>query len=362
MRIKVGDKRRDIGLGAYPGVTLADARRRALEVRDAVAQGVDPIGQRRAAKMALAAAQSKVVTFDEAARRFIAARSPQWTNAKHAAQWRSTLQKHASPVIGTLGVADVETAHVLQVLEPLWTSKNETASRLRGRLEQVLDWAKGHSFRQGDNPARWRGHLDKLLSDPHKRVISHHPAVPVEEVYAFYQALRQREGIGARALEFVLFTAARSGEVRGARWSELDLVSKVWTVPAVRMKTKIEHRVPLAPEAVLLLESLPRLEGSDLVFFAPRGGQLSDMALTAVMRRMGRKEVPHGLRSSFRDWAGDHTEFPRELAEAALAHVVGGVEAAYRRGDALERRRLMMAAWAKFCTSSHANRGVVGVT
>lgn len=351
LRAKVGERRRDIGLGAYPGVTLAEARKRGQETRDAIGQGVDPIAQKKAAKSALAAAQAKVVSFDEAARGFIAAKSSEWTNVKHATQWTNTLATYASPVIGHLGVADIETAHVLRVLEPIWISKKETASRVRGRLEQVLDWARGHGLRDGENPARWRGHLDKLMSDPRKRVVQHHPAVPADQLHNFYQALRQREGMAARALEFVLLTAARSGEVRGARWSEFDMKAKVWTVPAARMKAKVEHRVPLSSRALDLLGALPVMEGEDGVFFAPRGGALSDMSLSAVMRRMGRKEVPHGLRSSFRDWAGDHSEFPRELAEAALAHTVGGVEGAYRRGDALERRRVMMAAWSEFCAN-----------
>ena len=347
----MGDKRRDIGLGAYPGVTLAEARRRGQETRDAIGQGIDPIAQKKLAKSALAAAQARVVTFDEAVHSYITANSSGWT-VKHHQQWRNTLATYASPVIGHLGVADIETAHVLRVLEPIWAKKQETASRVRSRIQLVLDLAKGRGLRHGENPARWSGHLDKMLADPRKRIVQHHPAVPANQIHDFYQALRLRDGMAARALEFVLLTATRSGEVRGARWSEFDLTAKVWTVPASRMKAKVEHRVPLSPQALALLGSLPVMEDEDAVFFAPRGGVLSDMSLSAVMRRMGKKEVPHGLRSSFRDWAGDHSEFPRELAEAALAHTVGGVEGAYRRGDALERRRVMMSTWAEFCSNA----------
>ena len=253
-------------------------------------------------------------------------------------------------MIGSLHVADIGQVHVMRILEPIWTTKTETASRLRGRIENVLDWAKTMNYRTGDNPARWRGHLDKLLPNPEKvKPVVHHKAVPVDDAAGFYQALRQREGMAARALEFALLTAARSGEVRGATWAEFDVTKALWTVPGERMKGRKEHRVPLSAPALALLNALQRVEGTEFLFPAPRGGKLSDMALTAVMRRMGSDKVPHGLRSTFRDWAAEKTTFPRDLAEKAIAHTLESkVEAAYQRSDMFERRRVMMETWAGF--------------
>lgn len=359
LRVKVGMKRRDMGLGAYPGVTLAQARDKARQARDLIEQGHDPILERERAQSQLRAAQASAVTFEEAAHSFINAKAAEWTNTKHAAQWKATLETYAFSVLGKLHVADVEQAHILQVLEPIWTTKTETASRLRGRIENVLDWAKARGLRSGENPARWRGHLDKLLAKPTKVAkVEHHPAVPVDDAPAFCAALQERDGLAARALEFAMLTAARSGEVRGATWAEIDLERAIWVIPAERMKAKIEHRVPLAGRALALLKALPRVEGSDFVFPAPRGGQLSDMALTAVMRRMGLGYVPHGLRSTFRDWAAEKTNFPRDLAEKALAHVLtSAVEAAYQRSDMLERRREMMESWADYIAAPALEAG-----
>jgi integrase len=248
-------------------------------------------------------------------------------------------------------VRDVDLANVLAILEPLWTSKTETATPLRGRIEQVLDWSTARGHRDGLNPARWRGHLDKLLARPSKITrVEHRSALPFPETGVFMQRLREAEGMGARALEFVILTAARSGEVRGAVWSEIDLGAGVWTIPGGRMKAGREHRVPLSPDAVAVVKALPRMAGTDLVFPAPRGGTLSDMTLTAVLRRMKVAAVPHGFRSTFRDWASERTNYPRDVAEMALAHAIGDkVEAAYRRGDLFEKRRRLMTDWAKFC-------------
>ncbi len=350
LRVKVGDKRRDMGLGAYPGVTLAQARDKARQARELIEQGHDPILERERAQSQLRAAQASAVTFEEAANAFINAKAAEWSNVKHGAQWKATLETYAFPILGKLHVADVEQVHVLQVLEPIWATKTETATRLRGRIENVLDWAKARGHRTGENPARWRGHLDKLLAKPTKIAkVEHHPAVPVDDAPAFYASLQERDGLAARALEFAMLTAARSGEVRGATWAEIDLEKGIWVIPAERMKAKVEHRVPLAGRALELLKALVRVEGCDYVFPAARGGQLSDMALTAVMRRMGLDYVPHGLRSTFRDWAAEKTNFPRDLAEKALAHVLSNaVEAAYQRSDMLERRREMMASWEGF--------------
>lgn len=287
LRVKIGAHRRDMGLGAYPGVTLAQARDKARQARASVEQGHDPILERERAKSRLLAEQGAAVTFAEAAAAYIKAKAPEWKGSKSKAQWESSLATYAFPLLGAMHVRDISQAHVVRVLEPIWTTKTETASRLRGRIENVLDWAKVHGYREGDNPARWRGHLDKLLAAPSKvSKVEHHPAIAVDDAPAFYQQLKLRDGLGARALQFAMLTAARSGEVRGATWSEIDLDKAVWIVPAGRMKAGREHRVPLSAEAATLLRQLPRLEGTDLVFPAPRGQQLSDMSLSAVMRRM----------------------------------------------------------------------------
>lgn len=351
LRMMVGEKRRHMGLGGYPDVTLAQAREKARQAREEVNTGVDPIAKRRNLASELRAQQLRETTFKQAAAAYIDSHGDSWRNPKHRAQWNSTLETYVYPVVGNLHVRDVSQEHVMKILEPIWKTKNETASRVRGRIESVLDWATVRGYRSGDNPARWKGHLDHLLPAASKvRKVEHRKALPFSEMPAFMKELRSQAGMAARALEFAILTAARSGEVRGATWAEIDLDAKLWTVPASRMKANKEHRVPLSETAVLLLKSLPKLEGNQMVFFAPRGGQLSDMALTQVVRRMQVDAVPHGFRSTFRDWAGEATNHPRELAEHALAHTLDNkVEAAYRRGDALERRRKMMNDWTKFC-------------
>jgi integrase len=339
-----------MGLGAYPEVTLAKAHGKAREARELVRSGVDPIQRQREAASALRAAVAKALTFDDCADSYIKAHEAGWRNVKHAQQWRNTLKTYAAPVFGSLLVRDVALPHVMAALEPVWTTKNETASRLRSRIELVLDWATARGLREGPNPARWRGHLDKLLPKPSKvKKAEHHAALPVGDVGAFMARLREVEGMGARALEFVILTAARSGEVRGAKWSEIDVRANVWTVPGDRMKAGREHRVPLSDAALALLKALPRVDGGELVFPSPKGGALSDMTLTAVTRRLKVDAVPHGFRSTFRDWAAERTHYPRDVAEMALAHAIADrVEAAYRRGDLYEKRRLMMADWAAF--------------
>jgi integrase len=361
LRAMIGSKRRDMGLGAYPEVTLAMAHSRARDARELIRQGVDPIKKQQAVSLALRAAEVAAFSFDQCAAAYIRAHRAGWKNAKHAQQWENTLAQHASPVIGTLSVQDIALPHVLAVLEPIWTTTNETAVRLRGRIELVLDWATARGYRAGLNPARWRGHLDKLLPKPSKvNNATHHRALPAGEVGAFMMQLRAADGMGARALEFVILTATRSGEVRGATWQEFDLDAKLWTVPAARMKAGNEHRVPLSAEAVALLEALPRMAGSDLVFPAARGGALSDMTLSAVLRRMGVAAVPHGFRSTFRDWAAERTAYPNEVCEMALAHVIENkAEAAYRRGDLFEKRRLMMADWAQFLAQPEVKAKVI---
>lgn len=350
LRVTVGAKRRDMGLGAFPTVTLASARERARQARSALDQGIDPIVARMEQQSALRASQARALTFRRACQLFIDAKAPEWRNDKHRQQWTNTLEMHAAPIIGDLFVSDIGQAHVLKVLEPIWTTKTETASRLRGRIEQVLDWARVRGFREGENPARWRGHLDKLLPNPSKvSKVIHHPALSLGALAAFATDLRTRDGLGARALEMVLLTAARSGEVRGATWSEIDLDAATWAIPASRMKGNRDHRVPLSAPAVALLKKQHRIEGCDLVFPGKDDKPLSDMTLAVVMRRMQVPAVPHGLRSSFRDWVSERTSYPPEMAEMALAHrIADQTEAAYRRGDMLTKRAAMMDAWAEF--------------
>ena len=355
LRTMVGGKRRHMGLGSYPDVPLAQAKVKARSAKEDIESGVDPIVQRRVNARVLKAKLASQKTFREAVNGYLESHGDSWKNAKHRSQWQRTLETYAYPLIGELCVVDISQEHILNVLEPIWKTKTETASRLRGRLEAVLDWATARKYRRGDNPARWKGHLDKLLPARSQiQKVVHHRALPFSEMKGFMSNLRRSDGIGAKALEFAILTAARSGEVRGATWSEIDLESAVWTVPAMRMKAGAEHRVPLSNAAVALLKAMPRFLDNDLVFPAPRGGQLSDMSLTAVLRRMKVDAVPHGFRSTFRDWAGEMTNYPRDLAEQALAHTLKDkVEAAYRRGDALEKRRAMMQEWADFCSTSN---------
>jgi integrase len=354
LRMVVGTKRRDMGLGGFPDVTLAQAREKARQARAEVDQGVDPILQRKTLKSALAAQQATDKTFAQAATAYIDAHSDSWRNPKHRGQWASTLDTYVFPTMGHLLVRDVSQEHVLAALEPIWKTKTETATRVRGRIESVLSWATVRKYRTGENPARWKGHLDQLLPKPSSvSKVAHHPALKIDAIAGFMSDLRKREGTAARALEFAILTAARSGEVRGATWGEIDLKAAVWAIPAARMKAGREHRVPLSAPLVVMLNKDSNLQSvapGDLLFPAPRGGVLSDMTLTAVMRRMAVAAVPHGFRSTFRDWCSERTNYPRDLAEQALAHAVESkVEAAYRRGDALEKRRAMMTEWAKHC-------------
>ena len=354
LRTVVAGKRREYGLGGYPTVTLASARERARAMLDQLFAGIDPAVTKKQAKSALAAQRAKAVNFKTLAEQYIAQHEAGWKNAKHAAQWTSTLETYAFPTIGNMVAADIDTPSVLRVLQPIWTDKSETASRLRGRIEAVLDFATAKGLREGPNPARWKGNL--ALTLPAKRKIStvkHHPAVPVKDMPSFFKALRSREGMAARALEFLTLTAARSGEVRGAQWNEIDLTKKIWVIPAERMKAKREHRVPLSKQTIVLLKALPTKNTGALIFPSNKPtSKLSDMALTAVMRRMEIEAVPHGLRSSFRDWVGEETAFPREVAEMALAHVVANAtEGSYARGDLFEKRRTLMQEWGSYLTS-----------
>lgn len=349
-------RRRSMGLGSYPEVTLAAARREAFAKRAASRGGVDPLQVKREARRAAAVAAARQVTFKECATRYMEAHAPSWRNDKHVAQWGSTLATYVYPVFGDLPVCDVDTPLVMRVLDPIWRTKNETASRVRGRIETVLDWAKARSHRDGENPARWKGHLQHALPARSKIAkVEHHAALPFDEIGPFMRQLREMPGIAARALDFTILTAARTGEVIGATWSELDLDAKVWTVPASRMKAGRDHRVPLSPAAMTILIKQRAEAHSDYVFSAG-DTPMSNMALLMTLRRMKRADLTvHGFRSTFRDWAAERTNYPREVAEAALAHAVGDkVEAAYRRGDLFEKRRVLMTEWADYCDDAGA--------
>ena len=356
LRVVVGDKRRDMGLGGYPDIGVADARQKAREARLKIEQGVDPILLRKQAKSELMALQATDKTFEQAAGEYIKIHADSWSNDKHRKQWESTLAAYAFPVVGKLSLRHIRQEHILKILEPIWTTKTETATRVRGRMESILDWAKVKGLRSGENPASWKGHLDHMLPAPTRlKKIEHLTAVPVREMPGFMVKLRQAAGIAAQALEFLILTAARSGEVRGITWEEVSLDDALWIVPAERMKMKKEHRVPLSNRAVDILKSQPRIDGNPLVFPAPRGSQMSDATMSAVLKRMNVDATVHGFRSSFRDWCGDYTNYPRDLAEQCLAHGADDpVEAAYRRGDALERRREIMNEWSKFIAGHQA--------
>ena len=346
-------KRCEMGLGRAAkkkdggGVTLENARKLAGKYRGALAEGCDPFAVRDAALKP----KSATPTFGAVADALIEAKESEWRNAKHRAQWRMTLETYAAP-LRSRPVDEIDTEAVLAVLKPIWQAKPETASRLRGRMEAVLDAAKAQGHRSGENPAAWRGHLSHLL--PKRGVLSrgHHAAMDYHEVPGFLAQLREREATGALALEFCILTATRSGETLGARWSEIDMAAKVWTVPATRMKAARAHRIPLSDGAMAVLEKLATARTGDFVFPGLRADRpLSNMAMEMVLRRMKAEHVTvHGFRSAFRDWAGNETHFPREIAEAALAHVIGDkAEQAYRRSDALEKRRALMQAWADHC-------------
>lgn len=348
-------KSREMGLGSIDTYTLAEARVRAKEARQTVDRGLDPIEQRKALRQQSLLSASLLMTFAQCAEAYIKAHETGWKNRKHAAQWRSTLSTYAFPVIGKLPVSSVDTPLVLRILEPIWTAKNETATRLRGRIELVLDWATVRGYRTGNNPARWKGHLDKLLAPPSKvQKVKHHAALPYSEINEFMRLLVERDGMASLALQFVILTAARSGEVRGARWDEIDRTNRTWTIPADRMKAGKEHQIPLSDAAIEVLNRVPVIMDNPLIFPAPRGGLLSDMTMTAVLKRMQRSDLTvHGFRSTFRDWAGETTSFPREVIEHALAHQLKDkAEAAYARGTLFNKRRDLMQEWDNFCSKS----------
>jgi integrase len=363
-RYKVGSKDRWHGLGPLHTISLAQARERAADARRVRLDGHDPIEAKRASRAAARLHAAKAISFETAAQAYIESHSNGWKNAKHAAQWTATLATYACPVFGSVPVAIVDTGLIMRALEPIWATKPETASRLRGRIESVLDWAKVRGYRTGENPARWKGHLDHLLAPRAKvRKVEHHAALPYSELGTFMVDLRQREAVAARALEFLILTVARSSETLNARWDEVDLANRMWTIPPDRMKASREHRVPLSDAAIAVLDLMKVHRQSEHIFPGQRWGRaLSNMAMLVLLRRMGRGDLTaHGFRSSFRDWCAERTNVPSEVAEMALAHAVGSkVEAAYRRGDLLDKRRQLMDNWSEYCaTTSVEERNVI---
>jgi integrase len=365
-RFKDAGRLREMGLGATHTIGLAEAREKARECRRLRLDVIDPIEARKVARSQARLAAATATTFKDCAERYIASHRAGWRSATHAAQWPSTLSRYVYPVFGSLPVQRVDVGLVLKVLEPIWTAKPETANRVRGRIESVLDWATARGYRQGDNPARWRGHLEILLPKKSKmRQVKHHAALPYAEIGDLMVRLKQQKGAAARALEFTILTAARTGEVIGAQWSEINLAERLWTIPAERMKSGKEHRVPLSDAARAILEQMQAMRQDDSIFSGGRAGQsISNMAMAMTLRRMGRGDLTvHGFRSSFRDWTAERTGFPNEVAEMALAHVVSDkVEAAYRRGDLFQKRRQLMDAWARFCAAPAVAGQVVTLT
>jgi integrase len=351
LRYERAGRERWMGLGPLHTFGLDEARARARQARRQLADGIDPLDARKAERAKRALDAAKALTFAEATRQYFDQHERKWKNAKHRLQFLSSLEQYAFPTIGKLSVADIDTGLVLKVIEPIWSTKTETASRVRGRIESVLDWATVRGYRTGDNPARWKGHLGEVLPARSEiKKTQHHAALPFAEVPGFMAQLAAREGMGARALEFLILTAARSGEASGAKWSEIDLEAKAWTVPASRMKGGREHRVPVSDRAVALLQALPR--EADFVFAGERRGTaISSTAMANLLGRMGRLDITvHGFRSAFRDWAAETTGYPNHVIEMALAHAIGDkVEASYRRGDLFAKRARLMADWAKFC-------------
>lgn len=364
-RFMLKGRSRDVGLGpAGPGgISLAEARDKATALRLKVKAGIDPVVERQNAEAEVrAAAQAARVagkTFKDVAEIYLAANKDSWRNAKHRQQWENTLATYVYPVIGDMPVAEVNTSHVLAILEPIWKEKAETASRLRGRIETVLDSANARGYRQGENPARWRGHLAQILPARTKLSRGHHKALPYDDIPAFVKELQLRKAVAALALEYCILTAARTSEVVGAKWGEVDMDKAVWTVPAERMKAGKEHRVPLSPRAVEILESV-KLLGGEYLFPRSGGGNLSSMAMAMLLRRMNTAVTVHGFRSGFRDWAAECTSYPHEVAEMALAHTIGSaVERAYRRGDLFDKRRRLMNDWATYCARDQVLGGEV---
>ena len=354
-RFTLHGRAREMGLGPLHTISLADAREAAHYCRKVLLEGIDPIEDRRDKKAAARLDGTKAMTFDACAETYMTAHEAGWRNAKHAGQWRSTLKSYAGPVLGQLPVQGIDVGLVMKVLEPIWTEKTETASRVRGRIEAVLDWATARGYRHGDNPARWRGHLQNLLPRRAKvQRVKHHAALPYTEIGVFMSELRAQNGIAAVALEFLILTATRTSETIGATWDEIDLNRALWTIPADRIKASRKHRVPLCHPAMAIVRRMHECRQNIYVFPGmKRQRPLSNMALLALLKRMERSNLTsHGFRSTFKDWAAEQTNYPREVSEMALAHAVSDkVEAAYRRGDLFTKRQRLMEEWGRYCGS-----------
>jgi integrase len=357
-RYTFGGRERFMGLGPLHTIDLEEARERARQARKALLDGADPLAVRSAEAAQRALEAARTITFEAAATAYYESHEASWKNAKHRQQFLNTLKTYVFPKIGKLPVADIDTGLVLKCIEPIWQGKTETANRTRGRIEAVLDWATVRGYREGDNPARWRGHLSEVLPARGKiQKTNHHAALPIGEVPAFMTALREQQGVAARALEFTILTAARTGETIGARWSEIDFDNATWTVPAGRMKASKEHRVPLSKPALQLLADVPREKNNPFIFIGPYKAGLSNMAMAATLQRMGRNDITvHGFRSTFRTWAGERTRYQAHVIEMCLAHQIGSaVERAYARGDLFAKRARLMAEWGRYCTSKPAD-------
>jgi len=359
LRTFVGEKRRDIGLGGYPDVSLADARIKAQAAKEQIELGFDPVETKRTAKRALIDAQRQTITFEDAARRYIEMKAKEFKNPRQAEQWTSSLTSYAFPIIGTVPVRDIQLVHIKAVLDPIWERINETANRVRGRVENILGWATIHQYRSGENPARWNNYLDQIYAAPSKiQKVKHHEAMPYKDVPAFMAELRQRDGLAARALEFTILTASRTNETigdkrihkRGMIWSDIDLDARLWTVPAKLMKAGRAHQVPLSDAAMKVLAGLDRGTDDALIFHGAGGAIASNNFLSSVLKRMGQECTAHGFRSSFKDWARNLTAYDDEVSELALAHISNDqTRAAYARDGLIEKRRMLMAEWAEYC-------------
>ena len=367
-RYKIAKREQAMGLGSLDHISLAQARELADTARRKARAGIDPVEERKAAKLSASLDRARAMSFRECATAYIAAHQAGWTNSQHAKQWPGSLERHVYPKIGDLPVDAIDLPLVLSIVEPLWSAKTETASRVRGRIEAVLDWSTTRGYRKGENPARWRGHLETLLPRKTKvRAVKHHAALPYAAMAAFMTRLREQEGITARALEFAILTAARSAEVIGARWDEIDVANRMWIVPPNRMKARREprreHRVPLSESAMTIIRRMAEIRHNERVFPGNRGGALYDTGMLLLAKKIGGSHMTgHGFRSTFRDWAAERSNFPHEVCEMALGHTVGdAVERAYRRGDLFEKRRQLAEAWARYCETPQAEGRVVPI-
>lgn len=359
-RYMINGKAKNMGLGALNAVSLAEAREKAADCRRLIASGIDPQAEKKARAEKAKLEEAKAMSFEQCAAAYIGTHKAGWKNAKHTLQWESTLATYVYPVFGKLPVQEVDVALVMKVLEPIWKTKTETATRVRGRIESILDWANSREYRTGENPARWRGKLENLLPAPSKiKKVLHQPALPYSQVGSFMERLGAIEGLSAMALQVTILTATRTSETLNARWNEIDLKNKVWVIPAERIKTGKEHRIPLSEAVLKILRRLHEARINDYVFPSNKGKPLSNMAMMMLVRRMGMEDITvHGFRSTFRDWCAEQTNYPREVAEAALSHAVENkVEAAYRRGDLFEKRKALMAEWARYCQTPRRTEG-----